>query len=129
MREAKINRKAAARVASGHPWIFSSDLLDAGGAAPGDAVKVVDPSGRALGMAHYSAASQIALRMLSGRVEEIGREFFAARLAAAQNHRRRVVSATDAYRVVHGEGDLLPALIVDRYADCLVLQTLNQGMD
>jgi 23S rRNA G2069 N7-methylase RlmK/C1962 C5-methylase RlmI len=67
--------------------------------------------------------------MLSRGVEEIGREFFATRLAAAQAHRRLVVRGTDAYRVVHGEGDLLPGLVVDRYADWLVLQTLNQGMD
>jgi 23S rRNA (cytosine1962-C5)-methyltransferase len=129
MREVKVNRKGADRVAAGHPWIFAGDVLDAGGAGPGEAVKVLDPAGRALGMAHYSAASQIALRMLSNRVEEIGREFYARRLEAAELHRRRVVAGTDAYRVVHGEGDRLPALVVDRYADWLVLQTLNQGMD
>jgi 23S rRNA (cytosine1962-C5)-methyltransferase len=128
-REIRVNRKAADRIGSGHPWIFASDVLDTGHALAGDAVKVLDPSGRPLGMAHYSAASQIALRLLSHRVEDIGREFFAHWLAAAEAHRRRVVSGTDAYRVVHGEGDLLPALVVDRYADCLVLQTLNQGMD
>ena len=129
MNEVRVNRKAADRVASGHPWIFTSDVLDTGEAAAGDAVKVLDPVGRAIGTAHFSASSQIALRLLSTRVEEIGPEFFAERLAAAQSHRRRVVSGTDAYRVVHGEGDLLPALIVDRYNDFLVLQTLNQGMD
>src|SRR5262249_32952538 len=110
-------------------WIFSSDVLSTGEAEPGSAVKVIDPAGHALGTAHFSASSQIALRMLSTRVDEIGPAFFASRLAAAEAHRRRVVSGTDAYRVVHGEGDRLPALIVDRYADYLVLQTLNQGMD
>ncbi|HLY18825.1 MAG TPA: class I SAM-dependent rRNA methyltransferase [Bryobacteraceae bacterium] len=129
MREAKVNRKAADRVASGHPWIFASDVLDTGGAEPGDAVKVIGPTGHPLGTAHFSASSQIALRLLSRRVEDINRDFFAVRLAAAEEHRRRVVSGADAYRVVHGEGDLLPALVVDRYADFLVLQTLNQGMD
>ena len=129
MHEARVNRKAADRVAAGHPWIFASDVLGTGGAAAGDQVKVLDPAGRPLGTAHFSAASQIALRFLSRRVEDIDRQFFAARLAAAERHRRRVVSGTDAYRVVHGEGDLLPALVVDRYADYLVLQTLNQGMD
>jgi 23S rRNA (cytosine1962-C5)-methyltransferase len=129
MHEVRVNRKAARRVASGHPWIFESDVLDTGGAEAGAAVHVVDLKGRSLGTAHFSAASQIALRLLSRGVEEIGREFFAARLAAAEAHRRRVVSGTDAYRVVHGEGDLLPGLVVDRYADWLVLQTLNQGMD
>jgi len=129
MDEVRVNRKAARRVASGHPWIFESDVVDTAGAGPGAVVKVMDPAGRALGTAHFSAASQIALRLLSRRVEEVDREFFALRLAAAEAHRRRVVSDTDAYRVVHGEGDLLPGLVVDRYADWLVLQTLNQGMD
>jgi 23S rRNA (cytosine1962-C5)-methyltransferase len=62
-------------------------------------------------------------------VEEIDREFFLRRIRAAEQHRRLVVRDTDAYRVVHGEADLLPALIVDRYGDCLVMQTLDQGMD
>jgi 23S rRNA (cytosine1962-C5)-methyltransferase len=129
MHEVRVNRKAARRVASGHPWIFESDVLDTGGAEPGAAVQVVDLKGRPLGTAHFSAASQIALRLLSRGVEEIGRDFFAQRLAAAEAYRRRVVRGTEAYRVVHGEGDLLPGLVVDRYADYLVLQTLNQGMD
>lgn len=129
MREVKVNRKAARRVASGHPWIYESDVVDAGDAPPGEVVKVVDPGGRALGTAHFSEASQIRLRLLSHRVEEIDGQFYAARLAAAESYRRRVVSGTDAYRVVHGEADLLPALVVDRYADYLVLQTLDQGMD
>jgi 23S rRNA (cytosine1962-C5)-methyltransferase len=92
-------------------------------------VKVADSRGRPLGTAHYSSASQIALRMLSPQVEEIGRDFYLRRLRAADEHRCRVVHHSDAYRVVHGEADLLPALVVDRYADYLVIQTLNQGMD
>jgi 23S rRNA (cytosine1962-C5)-methyltransferase len=129
MHEVRVNRKAARRVASGHPWIFESDVVDKGDAEAGAAVHVVDLKGKSLGTAHFSAASQIALRLLSRGVEEIGREFLARRLAAAEAHRRRIVHDTEAYRVVHGEGDLLPALIVDRYGDYLVLQTLNQGMD
>ncbi|HEV3332945.1 MAG TPA: class I SAM-dependent rRNA methyltransferase [Bryobacteraceae bacterium] len=129
MNEVRVNRKAADRVASGHPWIFSSDITDRDGAQPGAAVKVADSRGRPLGTAHYSSASQISLRMLSAHVEEIGREFYLRRLRAAEAHRRRVVRESNAYRVVHGEADLLPALVVDRYADCLVLQTLDQGMD
>jgi 23S rRNA (cytosine1962-C5)-methyltransferase len=129
MHEVRVNRKAARRVASGHPWIFESDVVDKGEAEAGAPVIVVDLRGRPLGTAHFSAASQISLRLLSRSVEEIDREFFAKRLAAAEAHRRRVVCGTDAYRVVHGEGDLLPGLVVDRYADYLVVQTLNQGMD
>ncbi|MGA1996159.1 MAG: class I SAM-dependent rRNA methyltransferase [Bryobacteraceae bacterium] len=129
MTQVKVNRKAAGRAASGHPWIFSSDVTDLDGAQPGDVVTVLDPNGRPLGTAHYSSTSQIALRMLSSKVEQTGREFFLQRLRAAEAHRRAVVSDSDAYRVVHGEADLLPALVVDRYADYLVLQTLDQGMD
>jgi 23S rRNA (cytosine1962-C5)-methyltransferase len=127
--DVRVNRKAADRIASGHPWIFASDITDSAEARPGAAVKVIDPKGRPLGVAHYSAASQIALRMLSRQVEEIDRDFYLHHLQAAEAHRKLVVRDTDAYRVVHGEADLLPALIVDRYADCLVLQTLDQGMD
>ena len=130
MNEVRVNRKAADRVASGHPV----DLLQrrrpiAMAHSPARPCKVADPRGRSLGTAHYSSASQIALRMLSPQVEEIGREFFLRRLRAAEEHRRTVVHDSDAYRVVHGEADLLPALIVDRYADYLVMQTLDQGMD
>lgn len=128
MTEVRVNRKAANRVASGHPWIFSSDVTERDHAAPGSVVKVVDPHRRPLGMAHYSSSSQICLRLLSREVQEIGREFFARRLAEANDYRRSVVCGTDAYRVVHGEGDRLPALIVDRYGDYVVIQTLDQGM-
>jgi 23S rRNA (cytosine1962-C5)-methyltransferase len=129
MIEVRVNRKAADRVASGHPWIFSSDVVSAEGASSGIAVKVVDPRGRALGVAHYSSSSQISLRLLSGSVKEIDRRFFLERIAAAARYRESVVRDTDAYRLVHAEGDLLPALIVDRYADYVVMQTLDQGMD
>jgi 23S rRNA (cytosine1962-C5)-methyltransferase len=129
MNEVRVNGKAADRVESGHPWIFASDIADRDGAQPGAAVKVAGPAGRPLGMAHYSSASQIALRMLSRQAEEIGRDFYFRRIAAAEAHRRRVVDGSDAYRVVHGEADLLPALVVDRYGDYLTLQTLDQGMD
>jgi 23S rRNA (cytosine1962-C5)-methyltransferase len=125
----RVNRKAAGRVASGHPWIFSSDVTDRGAAQPGAAVTVLDPRGKPLGTAHYSSTSQITLRLLSARGEEIDREFFLRRLTAAVDYRNRIVRDTEAYRVVHAEADLLPGLIVDRYGDYLVIQTLDQGME
>lgn len=129
----KINRKAADRVASGHPWIFSSDVVDRGDAAPGDAVRVAEeprgPRGKVIGVAHYSSTSQIALRMLSTNAEPIDRTFFLRRLRAAILHRERVVENSNACRMVFSEGDLLPGLIVDRYGPYLTIQTLNQGMD
>lgn len=127
--QVRVTRKGADRVASGHPWIFSSDVSDKGSAQPGDAVVVVDPRRCLLGMAHFSSASQITLRMLSERVEPIGRAFYSRRLAEAAAFRGRCVAGSDAFRLVFGEADRLPGLVVDRYGQHLVFQTLDQGMD
>ncbi len=129
MESVRVTRKGADRAASGHPWIFTSDVADRGAARPGDAVRVLDASARAIGVAHYSSTSQITLRLLSPHVEPIDREFFLRRLRAAAAHRELVVRDATAFRLVHAEADLLPALIVDRYGDYFVIQTLNQGMD
>jgi 23S rRNA (cytosine1962-C5)-methyltransferase len=125
----RVNRKAADRVASGHPWIFAGDVIDRGSAQAGDAVRIVDFKGRILGTAHFSSSSQISLRILSNRVECIDESFLRKRVEAAHAFRQRIVSNSDAYRLIHAEGDLLPGLIVDRYGDYLVLQLLDQGMD
>lgn len=90
---------------------------------------VVDPNGAALGTAHYSDSSQISLRLLSERAETIDRAFYLRRIAAAEAHRKRVVTDSEAYRLVHGEGDQLPGLVIDRYGEYFTLQTLDQGMD
>ena len=124
-----MNRKAADRVSSGHPWIFSSDVAERGDAQPGDVVNVADSRGKPLGVAHYSSTSQITLRLLSTQIEPVDQEFFRRRLRAAIRHRERVVKDSNACRLVFSEADLLPGLIVDRYGAYLVIQTLNQGMD
>lgn len=129
MHTVRVNRKAADRVASGHPWIFASDVVDRGDATAGEPVLVVDSKGAALGTAHYSDSSQISLRMLADRAETIGREFYLRRLAGAEAYRKRIVTGSNAYRLVHGEGDQLPGLVIDRYGDYFTLQTLDQGMD
>jgi 23S rRNA (cytosine1962-C5)-methyltransferase len=130
LKTVKVNRKAADRAASGHPWIFASDVVDRGEAEPGDAVRVVDPRGRLLGIAHYSSTSQITLRLLlSDKPEPIDKQFFLRRLSAAILHREHIVERSNACRLIYSEGDLLPGLIVDRYGPYLVMQTLNQGME
>ncbi|MGI8960259.1 MAG: class I SAM-dependent rRNA methyltransferase [Bryobacteraceae bacterium] len=125
----RVNRKAADRVASGHPWIFAGDVIDHGSAQAGDAVRVIDYKGRILGTAHFSSSSQISLRVLSKHVECIDEGFLLKRIEAARAFRQRIVSNSDAYRLVHAEGDLLPGLIADRYGDYVVIQLLDQGMD
>jgi 23S rRNA (cytosine1962-C5)-methyltransferase len=125
----RVNRKAAGRIASGHPWIFASDVVDRGQAAAGDAVLVIDPGGKPLGTAHYSDASQISLRLLSDRAETIDRAFYMRRIVDAEAYRKRVVTDSTAYRLLHGEADLLPGLVIDRYGAYFTMQTLDQGMD
>jgi 23S rRNA (cytosine1962-C5)-methyltransferase len=129
MAAVKVNRRAAAALAQGHVWVRASDVADRGGAAPGDAVQVVGPDSRLLGTAHYSSTSEITLRLLSRRAVAVNRDFWRGRLATAISYRQRVVSGSEAYRLVHAEGDRLPALIVDRYGDYLSIQTLSQGME
>jgi 23S rRNA (cytosine1962-C5)-methyltransferase len=90
---------------------------------------VIDPTGATLGTAHFSDSSQICLRLLSDRVETIDHAFFRRRIQQAEDHRRRVVADSDAYRLVHGEGDRLPGLVIDRYGAYFTVQTLDQGMD
>jgi 23S rRNA (cytosine1962-C5)-methyltransferase len=124
--DVRVTKKGADRVHNGHPWVFRSDIADASHATGGQIVHVTDQRGKHLGHAHYSSSSQIAIRMLKGSTEVAD---FGARIAAAQRFRKQVVTDSTAYRLVHAEGDFLPALIIDRYGDCLAVQALNQGMD
>jgi 23S rRNA (cytosine1962-C5)-methyltransferase len=129
----RVSWKAVERAAAGHPWLFASDVTDRGDAQPGDVVQVSDPKGRVIGVAHYSSTSQITLRLLErGNVEldaGFSSAFFRRRIEAAASFRRRVVRDSDAYRLVYSEADLIPGLIVDRYANYFVVQTLTQGME
>jgi 23S rRNA (cytosine1962-C5)-methyltransferase len=117
------------RILSGHPWIYRTDLIDDGGAEPGAIVRLADRKKRFFGQALYSNKSQIALRLLTREAREFDRNFLAERIRAAAAYRSVVAEGTRACRLVAAEGDLLPSLIVDRYGDCLVVQTLSQGMD
>jgi 23S rRNA (cytosine1962-C5)-methyltransferase len=124
-----VTRRAVDRLRAGHPWIYRSDVASVK-ADPGDLVRVLGERGRPLGWALFSSESQIALRLVStttGEVEE--RALLNARLRAAVEYRRSLAIDATAYRLVHGDADGLPGLVVDRYGDYLVVQTLSQGMD
>jgi 23S rRNA (cytosine1962-C5)-methyltransferase len=125
---AVISARGEQRVAAGHPWIYRADLLDVH-ADGGDIVLVQGARRRAVGRAMYSSASQIALRMLTYGDEPADAALIQQRIAAAIAFRRSLAIDATAFRIVHGEADLLPSLIVDRYGDYLVVQTLSQGMD
>ena len=123
-----ISSRGADRLRSGHLWVYRSDVVGVE-AQPGAVVKLKDERGRFFGRAFYSDKSQIAVRLLTRDDVAVDRAFFAARLEQAYAYRKLVVENSEAYRVVYSEGDLLPSLIVDRYGDYLVLQTLSQATD
>lgn len=127
MKTARVNKKGANRIRQGHLWIYQSDVLDVD-AEGGSIVSVKDERGNFIGQALFSDSSQIALRFLTQSNEEIDRDWWRRRIAAAAAQ-RHVPPDTNAYRVIYSEGDLLPSLIVDRYDDVLVLQTLSQGTE
>jgi 23S rRNA (cytosine1962-C5)-methyltransferase len=115
---------------AGHPWIYRADLESTSPSlAGGEVARVVDERGWFLGQAFYSDTSKIALRWLTAEDVPVDRAFFARRLAQADAMRRRAFPDADTYRVVHGEADLLPGLVVDRYGDGLSLQLLIQGTE
>jgi 23S rRNA (cytosine1962-C5)-methyltransferase len=124
----RIAPRGEDRLRAGHPWIYRSDVREAD-AGPGAIVRVLGPKDRLLGHAFYSDRSQIALRLIARGDEAIDRAFWRQRLAAAVGFRASLGLDATAYRLVHGEADLLPSLIVDRYGDYLVVQALSQGMD
>ncbi|MFI5178928.1 MAG: class I SAM-dependent rRNA methyltransferase [Vicinamibacterales bacterium] len=132
-----LSRRGADRVRAGHPWVYRSDILRAD-AQPGDLVRVQEERRRTLGWALWSSESQIAIRMIAGSAGSTNealdeRALFSERLQRAVDYRASLAIDGTACRLVHGEADRLPALIVDRYGDgrddYLVVQTLCQGMD
>lgn len=118
------------RVRAGHLWIYQGEIGIIGiGVKPGEVVEVLDNRGRILGLGYYNHSSQIAVRLLTSGREEIGEEFYRRRLRKALDYRSRVRPEATSCRLVFGEGDLLPGLVVDKFEDYLVVQFLTMGMD
>jgi 23S rRNA (cytosine1962-C5)-methyltransferase len=121
----RVTPRGAERWIRGHPWIYRSEVLD-GPDAPG-LVEVKDQRGRFIGQALYSPRSEIRLRLLERSDRPLDASWWRERLAASAAQRSRI-DAT-AYRVVHGEGDAIPSLVVDRYDRWLVVQILSAGLE
>ena len=128
MRTARVNHRGTARWQRGHPWIFRSDVVDVPAGDAG-AVLVQTERGRNLGMALWSPKSQISLRRLTSDERPIGPDFWRDRLEAAGLYRDSLAIQASAYRLVHGEADGLPSLVVDRYEGVLVVQFLSAGLE
>lgn len=120
-----VSRRGAERLARGHLWIYRADVERVPeGVEAGDVVQVADGRGRFLAKAFWSSRSKISLRVVTRDEEPVDEPFFARRLASAIELRERLFGEERFVRLVHGEADLLPGLVVDRYGDTAVLQTL-----
>ncbi len=123
-----VNLRGEERIRNGHFWVYRADVASGQGES-GAVVRVVGPGGRFLARAFYSDRSQITLRILTQHDVPVDRRFWRSRLEQAMSFRVRLGIDATAYRLVHGEGDLIPSLVVDRYGDYLVVQALSQGTD
>jgi 23S rRNA (cytosine1962-C5)-methyltransferase len=126
---AVISARGARRWQGGHPWVFRSDVVQPPESPPG-AVPVRDQQGRSLGWALWSPVSEISLRLLDSDPDAlIGESWWHARIARAIGRRAPLAESSNAYRLVHGEGDGLPSLIADRYDRWVVVQLLSAGLE
>lgn len=124
----KLSPRGTARLKSGHPWVYRSDIA-AADIPPGSLIRVTDPRGKFLGTALYSSSSQIAIRMISSEPVADLSALVSERIRTAIAYRQKFVTDSDAYRIVFSEADFLPGLIIDKYNDVLSLQILTQAMD
>ena len=127
--QVRLNKQWA-KAELGHLWVYAGHVDQVRGEPfAGDLVDVLTPDGRWYGRGFYNPASKIRVRILTFQDEPIDDSFWVGRIREAIRLRQRVVARTNAYRLIHGEGDRLPGLIVDRYDQVLVMQTLSYGMD
>ncbi|MEK7670675.1 MAG: class I SAM-dependent rRNA methyltransferase [Bacteroidota bacterium] len=125
-----LKNKEEGRILAGHPWVFSNEVREVKGSPNiGDVVELVAASGKSLGVGFYNPHSLISFRLLSTEVEEIDTEFFQKRILQALELRRKLYPANETFRLVYGESDFLPGLIVDKFNDYLSVQTFSYGMD
>ena len=123
-----VTHRGAERIRAGHPWVFASDVKTEPTDAP-ELVQVLDGSQRLLGTALYSPTAQLRLRMLGAGELDLDEALLRERLTAALQRRKSLFPTADAFRWVHGEADLLPGLVIDRYDDIAVMQTGARAMD
>jgi len=123
-----IGPRGVERLRSGHLWVYRSDVR-AADAEPGAVVRVTDERGRFLGRAFYSDRSQISIRLVTHDDVEVDRAFLRDRLRAAADFRKRTVGDSEVFRLIYGEADQIPSLVVDRYGEYLAMQNLCQSVD
>ncbi len=126
----KLKKNEEHRIVRGHLWAFSNEIAAIEGTPEaGDIVALQSHAGKFLGTGFYNPHSLIAVRLLSHEEEEIDFQFFRKRIGRADGLRKRFLSGQDSYRVVDGESDYLPGLVIDRYNHHFSVQTFSSGMD
>jgi 23S rRNA (cytosine1962-C5)-methyltransferase len=129
MKTVTLKPKEERRILRGHPWVFSNEMKGMpAGTVSGELVDVLDHAERFIGRGYINPHTLIAVRILTRKHEEIDAGFFQRKIAAAGALRERL-GFGDSFRAVFSEGDGLPGLIVDKYADMLVVQSLTAGID
>lgn len=125
-----LRKKIGDRVVNGHPWIFANEIGDSEGPySPGDIVEVFSYNGSFIGKGYVNPASQIRIRLLTrDKNEEVNNEFFYNRINEAWEY-RQAIGYVENCRLIFGEADQLPALIIDKFNDHFVIQTLALGID
>src|SRR5256886_11987227 len=122
--------KPRARILQGHDWVFSSEVLKVfGNPGDGDVISLKDGRDRVIGSAIYNSKSQIVARRFSRRRQDLDFDFFRRRIAQASEYRDRRNVDPKLRRIVWSESDGLPGVIIDRYGEEFVLQTLTLAMD
>ncbi len=125
-----VKLKRTKRLLAGHLWVFSNEIASRlKDYTPGEIVHLQDMKGRSLGVGYINPHSLIAVRVLSRRKIEINRTFLTSRISQAIEYRRSLLREIHACRLIFGESDLLPGLIVDKFDNTLVVQTLTAGME
>lgn len=129
MNQLVLKRQISARIAQGHPWIYANEVESIkGNITGGEIVEVVYHSGKLAGLGYVNPLSQIMVRLLTRRQEPIDAAFFHRKIQKAWHYRQKL-GYTHNCRLVFGEADELPALIIDKFNDYFVIQTLSLGID
>ena len=130
MKRVALKKNEDHRITKGHPWVFSNEIASIDGSPePGDIVHLHNHAGKFLGIGFFNPRSLIAVRLLTSHDEPIERGFFQRKIVSALALRKKLFPDSETFRLIHGESDLLPGLIVDKYEDLLAVQILSAGME
>ncbi|MFN3134861.1 MAG: class I SAM-dependent rRNA methyltransferase [Candidatus Kryptonium sp.] len=130
MKSVILKRDGDKRILKGHLWIFSNEIKEIkGNPKVGDIVEIYQYNGGFLGIGFFNPHSLISVRLLSREKIEIDHNFFKERILSAYKYRKILYPNSETFRLVHGESDFLPGLVIDKYNDLLAVQTFSYGMD